>query len=811
VEFRKKARDFALKFVNIQRKQFKRLGLIADWQRPYLTLDFSYEAAIIRAFAGLVKAKYIYHGLKPINWCIGCETALAEAEVEFEDRRSPSIYVKFPLLNAGKVLKKFLQPATYNLLPAVSCVIWTTTPWTLLSNVAIALHPKLKYSLIEISPENGEKEILILADDLVNDVMRQLEIKKYKKVGGVKGAALENLNARHPFLERDSRLVLADYVSNQDGTGCVHTAPGHGQEDYLTGQKYKLPVIMPVDEKGRFDKTCAEFSGVGVFQANEMVIDRLKKNKSLLYADTTLHSYPHCWRCKKPLITRSTRQWFMDVDRKNLRKKALKIIQDVQWIPQGGQSRISSMVQSRPDWCLSRQRFWGVPIPVFYCKSCGKELLEPQLIERVAAIVAESGSDAWFTKSVEELLGKKIHCSACKAGEFIKEEDIIDVWFDSGVSHRAVLAESRELRFPASLYLEGSDQHRGWFQTALLTSIPLTGKAPYRKVLTHGFVVDGEGKKMSKSRGNVTSPQETISPRILTSISDAYRKIRNTLRFLIGNLHDFTAKKKVNYSRLEEIDKWALSSLTGLLENTTREMENFRYIRVFRQVHNFCVQQMSSFYLDVLKDRLYTFGKDSIPRRSAQTVIYELLTTLTKILAPILTFTAEEVWGSLAENPELGSKELILLQRWPKVKQKWINPSLDEKMAALIKVRDAVLKEIENKREKGIIRNSLEAGVRLYVSEDGLCRLLRKNLDLLVSIFIVSDVSVEKVSALPAEVFKSADDSHLGITAEKINFPKCQRCWNYRDSVGKDTAHPQLCKRCVEVIEGSGLPSVPAK
>ena len=832
VDFRKKAKDFALKFVNIQKEQFQRLGVIGDWQRPYLTLDFVYESEIIRAFGKLAKAKYIYRGLKPINWCINCETALAEAEVEYEDHRSASIYVKFKLVSKQHTAhSKQEKLSAFNALQLSAnqlehtyFVIWTTTPWTLVSNVAIAVHPEFKYSFIEISGNDNVKEILILAEELVDQVLHQIGIKDYKKIGEIKGARLENLQARHPFLQRNSQLVLADYISKNEGTGLVHTAPGHGQEDYLTGLKYRLPVIMPVDGKGRFDKTCGEFSGVGVFQANELIVDKMKKNRSLLYATDTLHSYPHCWRCKGPLITRSTKQWFINVEHKNLRKKALKALKKVQWIPEAAESRISTMIQTRPDWCLSRQRLWGVPIPVFYCRACGKEILETQIIERFARIVSKEGTDAWFTKSVDELLGKRIRCPTCGEKKFLKEEDIIDVWFDSGVSHQAVLVKHKELNFPASLYLEGSDQHRGWFQTAILTSIPLTGKAPYQRVLTHGFVVDGEGRKMSKSRGNVVAPEEVIkgygaeilrlwvaccdyrddvriSPQILTGTVDSYRKVRNTLRFLLGNLYDFTPDKKVKYSKLQELDKWALSALARLIKEVSEEFEHFRYYKVFRLLYNFCVHEMSSFYLDILKDRLYTLGKDSLERRSAQTVIYEILVSLTKALAPILTFTAEETWGHLSNV--MCAKELnpVILNRWPKIEQKWINPTLDKKMGKLNKICDATLKVIENEREKGLIGSSLQARVCLFTRENKLFQFLKQNLNLLVLIFKVCDVSLEKVTVFPKEILRCPDIPHLGIKVDRIDFPKCERCWNYRSSVGKNIQHPLLCQRCVEVIE----------
>jgi isoleucyl-tRNA synthetase len=818
VEFRKMARAFALKFVGIQKREFQRLGLIADWQRPYLTLDFAYEAEIVRVFAKLLKDKYVYRGLKPIQWCMTCETALAEAEVEYTDHRSPSIYVKFELLNAEELMQTLLAQDSYQLRIPVSLLIWTTTPWTLVSNVAIASHPQFEYSFLEVIRQDQRKEILIVAEKLVDSAMQQIQITDYKRIGQVNGRRLEGLKARHPFFERNARLVLADYVSDQEGTGLVHTAPGHGQEDYLTGLRYKLPVIMPVDEQGRFDKTAGEFQGHSVFQANELIIEKMRKNETLLFSSDTLHSYPHCWRCKQPLITRSTKQWFINVDHCNLRKKALAQIRRVKWIPQAGQARINNMVQMRPDWCLSRQRFWGVPIPVVYCKNCRRELLRDDYIERFAQVVSQVGSDAWFTEPTDKLLGKRIRCPQCKAMEFIKENDIIDVWFESGISHQAVLSRNNQLGFPASLYLEGSDQHRGWFQTALLTSVPLTGRAPYQQVLTHGFVVDGEGRKMSKSRGNVISPQQVIerygaeilrlwvascdysddvriSAQILSVIVDGYRKIRNTLRFLLGNLDDFLPEKKLKHNQLEELDRWALSRLADLQRTVTQDYEGFQYYKVFRRLYNFCVREMSSFYLDVLKDRLYTFGRNSRPRRSAQTALYEILISLTKIIAPIFSFTAEEVWGHLNKIKTGQKPDSVFLHRWPRIEGKWINHKLDQKVDKLIKVRNEVLKAIELEREKGLIGSSLESRVRLYPGHNKDYRFLNKNIDLLVSIFIVSDVSVERPAAARGKASLSA------VKIEKIDFSKCARCWNYRSSVGRDSQHPKLCNRCLEVLK----------
>lgn len=826
VDFRKKAKEFTLKFVDIQKKEFARLGVLADWDNPYLTLNFPYEAEIIRAFARLTQSKHIYRGLKPINWCISCETALAEAEVEYEERRSPSIYVKFPLT---ALTEKERPPLSARLseeqLKNTYFVIWTTTPWTLISNVAIAANPQFKYCLVEAAvKENAHRQILIIAGKLVDTVMQQAGISTYQTIGEISGTELENLRGGHPFIERAAQLVLADYVSETEGSGFVHIAPGHGQEDYLTGLRYNLPVIMPVDEQGRFDSSCGEFSGMQIFAANETIIAKMTENGSLLHTDSTMHSYPHCWRCKKPLITRSTKQWFINVDHERLREQALKAVKKVQWVPVEGQTRIASMLRERPDWCLSRQRFWGVPIPVFYCASCGQEVVDAQIMERIALKVMKQGSDVWFEQSAAELIGEKLKCARCQGESFVKEEDIIDVWFDSGISHQAVLQTSPDLSFPAALYLEGSDQHRGWFQTALLTSIPLTGKAPYKKVLTHGFVVDGEGKKMSKSRGNVISPQEVISKYgaeilrlwvascdytddvrisapILAATADAYRKIRNTMRFILGNLYDFSPKNKMEFSRLWEIDRWALSALTKLVEEVTADFEQFHYYKSFRRIYNFCVQEMSSFYLDILKDRLYTCGKTSSGRRSAQTALCEILTTLTRILTPIITFTAEEVWGQLCRILEMKDSSTVLLNRWPRIKRKWLDQSLDNKFHKLLQLRNLVLKAIENEREKGKIHSSLEARVLLYTTEDALFQFLQENQEMLSSIFIVSDVSLEKASALPAETCKDTDIPGLALKVEKIEFLKCERCWNYRSSVGKDPDYAQLCARCVTVIK----------
>ncbi len=803
-DFRKKAFDYAMRYVNIQREQFKRLGVLGDWDNPYLTIDKGYEADIVRSFGKLAGKGYIYKGLKPVNWCYVCETALAEAEVEYEDYTSPSVYVKFKLED-NKVFSK-----------DVYLVIWTTTPWTLLANVAVTVHPNLLYC--HIKTEYGD---LIIAEVRLQS-LSQIGIANYKVIGTFKGKDLEGLVYSHPFGLRKGKVVLAEYVSREDGTGLVHTAPGHGQEDYLTGLKYKLPIIMPVDTKGRFDKTCGEFSEMNVRDTNKPIMEKLKSASALISSGNVSHSYPHCWRCKTPIIFRATPQWFMNVDHKNLRKKMLEAIaKKVKWVPSSGKERISSMVESRPDWCLSRQRLWGVPIAAFYCKDCGAELLDTAVIEHVAGLVEKEGADVWFIKKEEELLPEKAACKKCGKKEFKKETDIIDVWFDSGVSHQAILKKRKGLDYPADLYLEGSDQHRGWFQSALITSMGIDSIAAFKTVLTHGFVVDGEGKKMSKSLGNVVSPQDVIkdygadilrlwvassdysediriSPQILTRLADAYRKIRNTCRFILGNISDFDPKKDaLKPAQMLEIDRWALSETYKLVREVTRFYDEFSFHNVFHYVYDFCVIQMSSFYLDILKDRMYIAGTKSLQRRSGQTAFFEILNVITKVMAPILVFTSDESWKSLHKS----DLESVHLSEWPELNKGILKGAydnkLEEKWGAIIKVRQDVLKALELKREKGIIGSSLEAQVRIKSPDKALEKLLRENSDILPFIFIVSQVEVSSSELVDAVKGEAA---HIEIEVLKASGAKCQRCWNYSGYVGNDSAHPSLCERCVNIV-----------
>ncbi len=803
VEFRKKAFKYALKFVDIQRKQFKRLGIFGDWEKPYVTLDKSYEAEIVKSFSKLVKKNYIYKGLKPINWCPSCETALAEAEVEYDDHTSPSVLVKF------KIDDKKFNGDTF-------LIIWTTTPWTLISNVAIALHPDLVYELVEVGNEK-----FILAQALINSTFEKIGLTNCKTVSTFKGSELEGISYIHPFIKREGKVVLADYVASDEGTGCVHTAPGHGAEDFVTGQRYKLPMVMPVDEKGKFDSTGGDLEGVGVFNANDVIIDKLKKESNLLYSGKINHSYPHCWRCKLPIITRATVQWFMSIDQNNLREKLLGSVDDVKWIPDSGQKRISSMIQARPDWCLSRQRYWGVPIIAFYCNSCKTSILDHEIILSVSEIFEKEGSDTWFIRDAKELLPRGFVCPDCRGSEFSKEEDILDVWFDSGVSHQAVLGRNSALAFPADLYLEGSDQHRGWFQVALITSMGISEEAPFKSVLTHGFVVDGAGKKMSKSLGNVISPQEVIdefgsdvlrlwtascnysedvkiSREILTRIAESYRKVRNTLKFLLGNLHDFKENNNsVNYEDLSEIDKWALFKVEKLLNGTTACYESFELYKIIHLVYEFCIVDMSNFYLDIVKDRLYIYEENSNIRRSCQTVLSRILEVLMRILAPILPFTMEEVYGFIEDDNKVQSVHLC---EWPSRNEKYLDDNLKEKWEKLSQIRVIVMKALEIKRSQKEIGNSLEAAVDIFTTNKDIIEFLNSFKDL-KSIFLVSGLNLQLCNDLSADYTWKDEEVNLGCIVKKAQGDKCLRCWSYCESVGKNYKLPQLCTRCAGILD----------
>ncbi len=826
IDKRKLCREYALKFLDIQREEFKHLGIFADWEKPYITMSFPYEASIVREFGNFVEKGSVYKGKKPVRWCPSCITALAEAEVEYADKESPSIYVKFMVKDPRGKFKPDDVKGTH-------FVIWTTTPWTLPANMALALNREEMYVLVN-SPD-GE---LILAQNLVKDCMEQTGYKEGEYTvteGAWTGTEIEGIICSHPWIDRDVPVITGEHVTLEQGTGVVHTAPGHGEDDYEIGLQYGLEVYAPVNEKGCFTEDVKDFAGQHVFKVNPAIIEKLNEKKALLgSAGKTTHSYPHCWRCKKPVIFRATEQWFISMARNSLRQKALdEISKATKWIPAWGKDRIYGMVENRPDWCISRQRTWGVPITLFNCKKCKEIITEKSIIDNIVKEVEKNGADIWFEKSEKELIPNEYKCKNCGSGEFTKETDILDVWFDSGVSHAAVLEADKRLSWPASMYLEGSDQHRGWFQSSLLTSVGTRGKAPYKAVLTHGFVVDGKGKKMSKSVGNVISPQEVtgkngaeilrlwcasadyredmrISKEILDRLVEAYRKIRNTCRFILGNLHGFDISKAKSYSleikdknKLLEIDRLALSMLQSLIEKVTRAYENYEFHEVFHSVYNFCVTNMSAFYLDVLKDRLYTARADSQERRVSQWVLYRILNSLTRLMAPVLSFTAEEIWRYMPGRTE----ESVFLSGFPEADPDLIDRELENRWEEILKIRDEVNKALEIKRQEKFIGNSLEAKINLYVNEKNK-KILEYYTSFLPAIFIVSAAIVIKTEDTPVtapnqpeEVYKSPVIEGLSVLIEKAEGSKCSRCWNWSVTTGKYEDFPELCEKCCGVLK----------
>ncbi|MEE8328566.1 MAG: isoleucine--tRNA ligase [Thermodesulfovibrionia bacterium] len=840
IDKRKLCREYALKFLDIQREEFRRLGVFGDWAKPYITMSYQYEASIIREFNRFVEKGNVYKGKKPVHWCPSCITALAEAEVEHADKESPSIYVKFKVKNPSRFTVHGSRFTVY-------FVIWTTTPWTLPANMALTLHPDFMYRLVKTPV--GE---LIIAQDLIKNCMENIGYKEgdYTITDMAwSGKELKGIECSHPWIDRDVATILGEHVTLDQGTGVVHTAPGHGEDDYEIGLKCGLEVYAPVDERGCFTDDVEDFAKLNVFKANKGIIDRLKADNALLGdADTITHSYPHCWRCKKPVIFRATEQWFISMEKNDLRSKALAQIRKVRWIPAWGMERIYGMVKNRPDWCISRQRTWGVPITLFNCVKCNEFITDKSVIDNIVTEVEKHGADVWFEKPEQELIPNGYTCKKCGSKEFTKETDILDVWFDSGVSHAAVLEVDKKLARPADLYLEGSDQHRGWFQSSLLTSVGTRDKAPYNAVLTHGFVVDGHGKKMSKSLGNVVSPQEItnkhgaeilrlwssaadyredikISNEILDRLVDAYRKIRNTCRFLSGNLYDFdvsgirvSGSGILNSSRDIEIDRLALSMLQGLTEKVTKAYENFEFHEVFHAIYNFCVINMSSFYFDVLKDRLYTFKADSQERRASQFVLYKILTSLTKMMAPILSFTAEEIWNFIPGKKE----ESVFLAGFPEVEAEFRDKELEKKWESLLAIRDEVNKALEIKRKERFIGTSLEAKVSLYGNKANY-KILEDYKTFISTLFIVSSAEVfyapadlsadrqacltgrqarlgEKNIKIPDESYKSSVIDGLAIMIEKADGEKCSRCWNWSITTGKHEEYPELCERCRGVL-----------
>lgn len=806
LELRKMCREFALGFVDDQRDQFKRLGVLAEWDNPYLTLKPEFVAKQVEIFGEMAKKGYIYKGLKPVYWCPECQTALAEAEIEYAEDPCHSIYVKFKVKNdLGKLAALGAE------LDKTYFVIWTTTTWTLPGNVAICVGPNYEYSVIKA---NGE--YYVMATELAASALAAAKIEQYETVGTISGSELELMTAEHPFLDRESLVIVGDHVTLESGTGCVHTAPGFGVDDFEVCRKYKqLPIVVSVDAKGVLTEEAGQFAGLTTDEANKKIAMHLDETGNLLALQKIIHQYPHCWRCKSPILFRATEQCFCSIS--DFADKAVEAINTVEWIPGWGKDRITGMVKDRSDWCISRQRTWGVPIPIFYCEDCGAEIINDETIKNISDIFRAEGADAWYAREASELLPDGYKCPKCGSTHFKKETDIMDVWFDSGSTHAAVLDQRDYLKFPADIYLEGADQYRGWFQSSLLTSVATKGIAPYKTIVTHGWVVDGEGKKMSKSLGNTISPEEIvnqygadilrlwvassdyhadirISKDILKQLSEAYRKIRNTARFILGCINDFDPDKdSVSLDELEPIDKWALSRLDELNKKVRESYEKFEYHIIFHAVHNFCVVDMSNFYLDVLKDRLYVEKADSKTRRAAQTAIYKILDSLTLMLAPIITFTADEIWQFMPHDSSRNT-EHIVLNEYPALTGVEVDGDFTAKWERLHAVRDDVKKAVENARKEKVIGASLDAEIELFADGEML-DFLKANETELPAIFIASAVRVTE---------GNGGDFHgelpIGVTVRKASGEKCERCWSYSDTVGKSSDHPTLCARCAAII-----------
>lgn len=808
LELRKICRDTALGYVNLQRESFKRMGIIAEWDNPYITLKKEFEQEQIKVFANMASKGYIYKGLKPVYWCSDCNTALAEAEIEYAEDSCHSIYVKFKVTeDFGKLTALGAE------LDKTYFVIWTTTTWTLPANVAICVGPNYEYSLLKA---NGE--YYVMATDLAPVAMADAGITDYETVGIIRGDELEYMKTAHPFIDRTSLVIVGDHVTLESGTGCVHTAPGHGVDDFIVCKKYpEIPIVVPVDNKGVLTEEAGQFAGLTTEEANKPIAEYLDKIGALFALKKIKHQYPHCWRCHKPVIFRATSQWFCSVD--DFKDAAVKAAEDVKWYPEWGKDRLQSMVLERADWCISRQRKWGVPIPVVYCKDCGKEIIDDGVMQKVSDIFGKEGSDAWYAHDAEYFLPEGFKCPHCgKSNGFEKESDIMDVWFDSGSSHAAVCRKRPYLKWPADVYLEGADQYRGWFQSSLLTSVAAGDSAPYKQIITHGWTVDGEGRKMSKSLGNGIAPQEIISkygadilrlwvasadyhadirisPEILKQISDNYRKIRNTARYCLGNLYDFDPDKDmVSNDELEELDKYALMKLDEVIAIARKGYDEYEYHTTAHALHNFCVVDMSNFYFDVLKDRLYTTAPDSKSRRAAQTVLYKVLDALTLILAPILAFTCDEIWTAM-KHDKSRNPEGPLFNSIPTADYIETDEAFIAKWDRIHEIRTDVQKALELARNEKVIGKPLEAKVTLYADGE-LADFLKSELKSLPEIFITSAVEIAD-----GEGEFKGDVKGLSITVNKADGEKCERCWKFSDTVGQDSEHPTLCAHCAETMK----------
>ncbi|MBO5037176.1 MAG: isoleucine--tRNA ligase [Clostridia bacterium] len=806
-EFRTACEKFASDFVDIQRNQFVRLGVLADWYNPYLTMDPKFEAREVRVFGEMYKKGYIYKGLKPIYWCPVDETALAEAEIEYKDDPCTSIYVKFNVKDdKGKL-------SQYGDLSKMYFIIWTTTTWTLPGNLAIALHPMESYVLVKA--ENGE--IYIVAEALMRKTMQAGKIENYKVIATLTGSDFEYMTAQHPFLDRDSLLVTADYVTMESGTGCVHTAPGFGVDDYKTGRRYNLDMIVPVDDKGRQTADSGKFAGMKYDESNKAIYDDLVATNSLFASEEITHTYPHCWRCKNPIIFRATPQWFCSVE--SFKDQTVKACEDVTWLPAWGGERITQMVRERADWCISRQRHWGLPIPVFYCSDCGKPVCTDETIDSVANMFAELGSNSWYEKEAEELLPNGFKCPHCGGIHFTKETDTLDGWFDSGSTHFVVLEDDKDAKWPADMYLEGADQYRGWFQSSLLTAVGAKEQgAPYKTVLTHGWVVDGEGKAMHKSLGNSIAPEEIIkqygadllrlwvassdyrvdvrvSDNIFKQLSQAYLKIRNTARYILGNLNDFDADNLVSADEMSELDKWAISRLNELMDKVKEAYENYEYHLVFHSIRNFCVVDMSNFYLDVIKDVLYCEDKNGLKRRSAETAMFLILDTMVRMLAPILAFTSDEIWKAMPHRSTDNAENVMYNPFVGHYDEYQLSNEKIEEYLDLSVLRDDINVVLEEARTAKLIGKPLEAKVILYCDDENYEKYADKA-DLLATVLIVSQVSVVKGNGGKACANKPGISAEVAVADGE----KCERCWCYSEEVGKDSEHPTLCPRCAAVV-----------
>jgi len=802
LQIRQECKKYALKWVEKQKEGFKRLGILGNWDNPYITLRPEYEAEQLKVFKEIYENGYIYKGLKPVYWSPTTETALAEAEIEYKDVTSHSIYVKF---EGEKDLTDKLG------VDEASILIWTTTPWTLPANLGVFLHPEFDYGLYKT-----EKGNLVVAKDLAEDVFKTLDLS-YELLKEFKGTELEYTHYQHPFLDRKGLVMNADYVTIDAGTGAVHTAPGHGADDYNYSLKYNIGILSPVDDRGHMTKEAGKYEGMFYAKASKAIVEDLTESGHMLYHTTFVHSYPHDWRSKKPVIFRATEQWFISIDESDIRENALKALENVEFVPSWGKNRIGSMLETRPDWTISRQRVWGVPIPLFYNRATDEVIYEPEIMDRIIELVKKEGTDIWWKYEAKEIIGDELlEKYNLKDVDIRKERSIMDVWFDSGVSHRSVLVP-RNLPRPADLYLEGSDQHRGWFQSSLLTSIASTKDAPYKRILTHGFTMDGQGRKMSKSLGNTILPKDItekygadilrlwvssvdyredvrISENILQQMSDAYRRIRNTARFLMGNLNNFDyANDKVDYKDMFEIDKWAMHKLEELKEKTTEYYDKYEFYSLFQEITYFCSMEMSSFYLDIVKDRLYCEGTTSIERRSAQTVLTEVLKVLVRIISPVLSFTADEIWERIPEA--LKEEESVHLSKWIEANPEYLNEELAKKWDKIARLRREVNKKLEAERQTGLIGHSLDARVLLNIANDEYSFIKDYTENEVSDLFIVSQVKFVNDNLAESEI------EGINIGVEKASGEKCERCWKYDEEVGHDHNHSDVCPRCASVLE----------